>query len=251
MPTLRLAGYGLYCAVLSAALGALTYGLVEHFSIEALGSILVALATLILAYLTRQAVTTSILTSRQNIENENANHRVARTVELINRFSLTSVPVTQEINLTPHTATSLVVGYGKDIGELRRLKVVCDTIPRYVAGSPPDNLMEVRLQYLSIKHGIPVALSFFFLADELLKADLLDERLFMNTFAGVIPNLFLYLPAVRAEVGGPGKDEYLAGYSRLVDRCNAWIERQSATARTQDGNVTKPISRTQPNPPSI
>ncbi len=232
MPILRLAGFGLYCAILGAALAALTYGLFQHASVEAVGSILVALATLVLAYLTRQAVKTSILISQSTIANENANHRITRTVELINRYSLTSVPVTQEISLTPHSAASLVVGYGKDIGALRRLQQAYNTIQGYI-GSLPENLKEVRLQYLSIKHGIPVALGFFFLADELFKGELLDEKLFMSTFAGVIPELFLYLPLVRAEVGGPGEDEYLAGYTPLVDRCNAWRERLSVSKSPQ------------------
>jgi hypothetical protein len=115
----------------------------------------------------------SVAATRDIIANDNANHRATTTIAVMAQFTQTSVPVTRTIALTPAAASSQITIHAGNLRELQALKAQYDVTP-----SAPQNE-----QYRVIGASIPIVVNFYMVAMQLLRRDLLDVPLFMNTFA--------------------------------------------------------------------
>jgi membrane protein implicated in regulation of membrane protease activity len=106
-----LVAWFLSLALASGIVGAtITLLVTEHrFELEAVASILVAVATLWLAITTSQSVSAT----QDILANDRATHSVDNTIDLIHRYMEVSIPATSTISLTPNIAASQVLMFSK------------------------------------------------------------------------------------------------------------------------------------------
>jgi hypothetical protein len=155
----------------------------------------------------------SVAATREIIANDNANHRAATTIAVIAQFTQTTVPVTRTIALTPAAASSQIILHAGNLPELQALKTQYD-----VTSSAPQNE-----QYRVIGASIPIVVNFYMVAMQLLRRDLLDVPLFMNTFA----KTFLAVLKALAVVNGVTNTASVSNVERLTnfkDVCERFLK---------------------------
>jgi hypothetical protein len=181
----------LWPPLLGAVVGAgVTFGLMRLFQVaniepallEAIAGTLVAVATFSLAYLTWQSVQiTSDVIGNENknhcerLANEDAWHRISTTQGILAQYTQAQVPITSKISITAYNGTAQIVMYSKNVKELKELKARFEQNP----SATTDDVQ----QYRFILGAIPVVTNFYMVLSQMLRQDLLDTRLFMNTFA--------------------------------------------------------------------
>jgi hypothetical protein len=173
---------------------------VHRFPSEVVGaaaSIFVAAGTLSLAYFTWQSVIkTSEVIANENsnhdkaIENDRALERIRITVNLVAQYFQSPVQVSSDIQLTVHTASSQITIYAGQMDELKRLKE--EFYKNQNAGDEVGDKRQ-RDQYKVLIVSFSVVLNFYMYANQMLRQGILDERLFMNTFARGFMALYLAL----------------------------------------------------------
>jgi len=185
-------------ALVGALVGAgVTFGLMlllhvanpEGTVVESVASILVAFGTFALAYITWR----SVQKTSDVINNENANHRERLAVEdawrristtqgIIEQYTQALIPVTSTISMTAFNGTSQIVMYSTKLPELKELKAEFE--------KNPNGMDTAREQYRFILAAIPVVTNFYKTLKQMLQQELLDTRLFMNTFAKTFLRFF-------------------------------------------------------------
>lgn len=149
--------------------------------VEAVASMLVAVGTFSLAYVTWQSVRkTSEVINNENknhlerLANEDAWNQIRTTQGIIAQYNQALIQITSTISMTAYTGAAQIALYSKKLEELKALKAHAHT--------EGDN-DPAREQYKFIVAAIPVVTNFYMVLSQMLRQDLLDTRLFMNTFA--------------------------------------------------------------------
>lgn len=162
------------CGLLGAIISFLLYfrrlPLEAIGTLGAIGGIVVAGGTLILAYFTRESVRgTAYL-----IASDDANKCVDRSIDLLNRYFLMPIQVTQTIALPPQAANSQIRLFGgTKLQEALALK----------AQYSESGTTGADEQYRTIVASFHILLNFYRVARQLLGQRVLNRRLFMNSFA--------------------------------------------------------------------
>jgi hypothetical protein len=191
------------------------------FSLEALAalaSILAAAATFVLAYFARQSI--SVATAA--INNDKMERAITRTLELMTRYTQTPIQVTSTICVTPHTAASAIVQASKKIDETRGLKKLFDESPN----TTDSNAHE---QYRLYVESFSVVTNFYMVANQLLQQRLLNDRLFMNTFALTFTKLYNAMLVVNGEIAAMPNAK-LNRLATLRTSCESYLKAASHPA---------------------
>jgi hypothetical protein len=152
----------------------------------------------------------SVAVTRAIIANDNANHRATTTIGLLAQYSQATVPITKTIALTAYAAASQLSTFSKDLTTLRALKAQYDA-----TSTEPQHE-----QYRAIGAAISIVINFYVVAFQLLRRDLLDVPLFMNTFAKTFLSTFEALCTVNTETGTvpPSKIARLDNFEKICDK---------------------------------
>lgn len=200
-----------------AILGAtITYAFLRGMSAEAFAGIMAALATVTLAYITWR----SVAQTGQVATDEAASRRVNTTVGLMNQYVSTPIPITSDIALPAQAASSQIMLFSGKLDEARGLKT------QYGTGNAAADE-----QYRALTSSFAIVLNFYLIATQLLRRHLLDEALFMNTFAKTFLATFDAMLKVNAVIGA-------VPVERIEERrdfeaaCNRWLA-QAEQNRTQ------------------
>jgi hypothetical protein len=161
--------------------------------------------------------------AEESIANENANYRATTTIGILNRYNEVAIPVTETIALTRYTAAAQIGMFADDFPELRRLRDQYD----------PHSKGDQHEQFRVIAASNPILVNFYMTALQMLRRDLLDVRLFMNTFAKTFLAVIGAIRTVNAEIHAAPE----ANVDRLNDferMCQQWglrdPENQSSVA---------------------
>jgi hypothetical protein len=175
-------GILVWAAILGATLVA--FFAAHVVSPEALASTLTVLVTVVLVYFSAQSVfaakesadrmSDSVGAIKESTAHEIAISKADRTISLLKEYTQTRVPVTNTIALTVAEATSQAMMYSNQkLSELHALKAQFDS-----GSTEPQHE-----QYRVLQSSVPIVRDFYMVAMQLLRRDLLDVPLFMNTFA--------------------------------------------------------------------
>jgi hypothetical protein len=165
----------------------------------------------------------SVAVTRAVIANDNANHRATTTIGIFAQYTQAAVPVTNTIALTAYAAASQLTMFSKYIAELRALKAQYDV----TSTAPKDE------QYRVIGAAISIVVNFYTVAMQLLRRDLLDVPLFMNTFAKAFLTSFDALCTVNAETNTIQAPK-LARLGNFKEMCERYLK-DSASEDAEPG----------------
>jgi hypothetical protein len=149
--------------------------------------------------------------AEESIANENANYRATTTIGILNRYNEVPIPVTETIALTPYTAAAQIGMFADDLPELRRLRDQYD----------PHSKDDQHEQFRVISASIPILINFYMTALQMLRRDLLDVPLFMNTFAKTFLAVIGAIRTVNAEIHAApvANVDRLNGFEQM---CQEW-----------------------------
>jgi hypothetical protein len=122
-----------------------------------------------------------------------------------------AIPVTETIALTPYNAAAQVILAGSDLPELRRLRDEYD----------PHSKGDQHEQYRVVSSAIPILINFYMTSLQMLRRDLLNVPLFMNTFAKTFLATIGAIRTVNAEIHA-APDANVNRLNDFEEMCEQW-----------------------------
>lgn len=164
----------------------------------------------------------SIFATYALINNENRNHRINKTVRVLDQYLYSKVPMTREIEVTAHVAHSQIINAANHADDFALAKADVE-----MHGPTPGNL-----QYRIVKESFPIILNFYMNAGLLLRQEIIDEGIFMNPFAMTFLSLHKAMLMVGPVVGANMKQVDALGDFKA--RCEVWLSKVTAEGRDID-----------------
>jgi hypothetical protein len=219
-------------ALLAGLEGALlTHGLTQGWTgdiIAGAAGVLTAIATLILAYYTYQAVTTA----NRALEHEAEGERIARTIDIRRRYVEVPIPMTQLLSAPVQAIASNVILFADD---LERLSILIQLYHR-----TPDVDDNDHNQFRLLTSAYTAIGNFYLDIATLLDQGLLDEYLLLDRFASEFLKTYSCLEIVAKEIRGTttqamqmlAKDPIL---DRFRERCTLFVAARSPQILPEKG----------------